>query len=80
VATNFYDDRTLLHRKNYSDLMRAGQSRNWAVWTPIKMRTAFREASNLKRMVYTLETDSAAAATSDLFKVAGQFREALASV
>ncbi len=80
IATNFYDDRTLLHRKNYTDLVRAGQSRNWSIWTPIKMRTAFREASNLRRMVYTLDTNSATAAARDLFKVASQFREALAAV
>ena len=78
IITNFYDHRTLLHRKNYSDLVKVGTKRNWSVWPPIKMRTAFREASNLRQMVYTLETDSATAAAKDVLAVAAKFKEALA--
>lgn len=77
IVVNFYDHRTLLHRKNYGDLIKVGHQRNWPVWHPIKMRTAFREASNVKRMVYTLDTDSAGSASNDLFKVAEQFRARL---
>ncbi len=77
IATNFYDHRTLLHRKNYSDLVAVGKARGWPVWNPIKMRTAFREASNVRRMVYAMETDSAVAASRELFKVVEQFRQGL---
>lgn len=80
VATNFYDHRTLIHRKNYGDLLKVGQARQWAIWPPIKMRTAFREASNLRRMVYTLDTDSADAAARDVIRVAKMFEQGLVNV
>jgi chromosome partitioning protein len=75
VIPNFFDARRALHLQNLAQLKKFAAQQGWPVWQPIRNLTSFGEASNRRRMVYTLaqEDPSAARATEDLEKVIAAF-------
>ncbi len=81
IIPNFYDSRRALHTQNLAQLRDFAASRSWPVWHPIRNLTAFGEASNHQRMVYTMakEDGSAARATKDLVKVVTEFKKAVSA-
>ena len=81
IIPNFYDSRRALHLQNLASLKKFALKHEWEVWHPVRNLTAFGEASNRHKMVYTMATEdsSAARATEDLQKVINSFQQAVVS-
>jgi chromosome partitioning protein len=79
IVTNFYKEKTVLHRKNYAELTAAGLKRGWTIWKPVRDASLFAVASDKRRMVYTMRPKSLAeeAAIADIFSMVDRLQEAL---
>lgn len=75
IVPNEFQKQTQLHTHNLRELMKAAEQFKWPVWSPLAMRTVWREASNWQRMVYTHAPDSAA--TADLIRLSSRIQEGL---
>jgi chromosome partitioning protein len=61
IQPNLYRASTDLHGTNLRDLRTLGEVQGWEVWDPIPQMIAWAEASQLQRMIYSLEAGAGAA-------------------
>lgn len=79
IQPNLYRANTELHRHNLAQLSELAMANDWTVWDPIPQMIAWAEASQLQRMIYSLE-DGAGSARKHAFALAERVSLALGVV
>lgn len=78
IAVNLYEQNTVLHRHNLKLLVEASTQQGWRLWSPIAQATAWREASQARRTVFSLLPNSKA--TTSAQELVMRVEQALAYV
>jgi hypothetical protein len=63
--------------QNYAQLMKFGQTYNYPIFRPIRELAGFSEASNARRMVYTMEGETIDRAIMDIMALVEGFEKAM---